>query len=249
MNLKVENISKSFGDKKILQDISFELKQGEIYVLMGANGSGKTTLFNILSGFLKADKGVVNFNNTVLKKQQPHQINQQGITRTFQDMRLINELTVLENVLLAFTNQKGEHWWNVLLPNKMVTKEQKTNTITANEILKTCFIDTVANAKAGEISYGQQKLLNLACCMANNASIFLLDEPVAGVNPVYRDKLVAIIKKLKNEGKTVLLIEHNTDFIEAVADSILFLNNGSLTTFANYEVLRQNDSVQEAYLV
>ena len=249
MNLKAKNISKSFGEKKILQEVSLELEQGNIYVLMGANGSGKTTLFNILSGFLKADKGSVNLNNTALKKQQPYQINQQGITRTFQDMRLINELTVLENVLLAFPNQKGENWWNVLLPNKTVLKEQKANTVTANEILSTCFITDIANAKAGEISYGQQKLLNLACCIANDASVFLLDEPVAGVNHVYREKLVAIIKKLKAKNKTVLLIEHNTDFIEAVADNILFLNNGSLTTFANYEALKQNESVQEAYLV
>ncbi len=248
MNLKINHISKSYGNKKVLQDISFSLDEGKIYVLMGANGSGKTTLFNIISGFLNADNGTVSLNDATLQSAEPQQINIKGITRTFQDMRLINELTVLENVLLAFPNQKGEHWWNVLLPNNKVKTEELQNRLFAKAILKQCFIDDVAASKAGEISYGQQKLLNIACCIANDASIFLLDEPVAGVNPVYRDKLVAVIKQLKENGKTVLIIEHNTDFIEAVADELLFLNNGKVTNFANYTLLRNNKSIQEAYL-
>ncbi len=249
MTLIIENISKSYGDKKVLQDISFSLEEGTIYVLMGTNGSGKTTLFNIISGFLNSDSGTILLNDDSLQKVAPHQINRKGITRTFQDMRLLNELTVLENVLLAFPNQKGEHWWNVLLPNTKVKTEEKTNTTIAISILAKCFIDDVATSKAGKISYGQQKLLNIACCIANNATLFLLDEPVAGVNPVYRDKLVSIIKALKAENKTVLIIEHNTDFIEAVADEILFLNNGKIAKFANYAHLRNNESVQEAYLL
>lgn len=249
MTLKVKNISKSYGDKKVLQDVSFSLDEGKIYVLMGTNGSGKTTLFNIVSGFLKADGGTVSLNDATLKSITPHKINQKGITRTFQDMRLINELNVLENVLLAFPNQSGEQWWNALLPNNKVKTEEETNISIAITILKKCFINDVATSKAGEISYGQQKLLNIACCIANDASIFLLDEPVAGVNPVYRDKLVAIVKELKTENKTILIIEHNTDFVEAVSDEILFLNNGKIAKFANYSLLRNNKSVQEAYLI
>lgn len=243
------NISKSYGDKKVLQDVSFSLEQGKIYVLMGANGSGKTTLFNIISGFLKADNGVILLDNDTLKAVTPYQLNNKGITRSFQDMRLINELTVLENVLLAFPNQKGERWWNVLLPNSKIKREEGTNTYAAKAILTQCFIDDVALSKAGEISYGQQKLLNIACCIANDAKLFLLDEPVAGINPVYRDKLVAVIQQLKENGKTVLIIEHNTDFIEAVADELLFLNQGKITNFANYALLRNNEMVQEAYLI
>lgn len=249
MIIKVNNISKSYGDKKVLQDISFTLDEGKIYVLMGTNGSGKTTLFNIISGFLNADSGTVSLNNATLQNVVPHQINKKGITRTFQDMRLINELTVLENILLAFPKQKGECWWHVFLPNNKVKNEEETNTTIAHSILEKCFIGDVATSKAGEISYGQQKLLNIACCIANDALLFLLDEPVAGVNPVYRDNLVSIIKGLKAKNKTVLIIEHNTDFIEAVADEILFLNNGKIANFANYTLLRNNESVQEAYLI
>lgn len=249
MTITASNISKSYGDKKILQDVSFSLKAGNIYVLMGTNGSGKTTLVNIISRFLKADNGTILLNNDNLNKVQSYQLNRKGITRTFQDMRLINEQTVLENVLLAFPNQKGEHWWNVLWPNNKVKAQEEKNISIAKSILTKCFIDNVANSKAIEISYGQQKLLNIASCIANNADIFLLDEPVAGLNPVYRDKLVAVIKDLKADNKTLFIIEHNTDFIEAVADEILFLNDGKITTFTDYATLVKNETVQETYLL
>jgi len=248
LTLKVQHIAKSYGEKQVLKDVSFELQKGTVTVLMGTNGSGKTTLFNIVSGFLKQDKGEILLDGKTINQTEPYQINQLGISRTFQDMRLIGKLTAKENVLLAFPKQKGENWWNVILPNKKVKQEQETNQQKAEELLKTCFIDDVADHKANEISYGQQKLLNLACCMANNTYVILLDEPVAGVNPVYRDRLTTIIQQLKQQGKAILIIEHNTDFIEQVADEILFLNDGTLTLFDNYETLKNNPQVQEAYI-
>lgn len=216
---------------------------------MGVNGSGKTTLFHILTGFLKIDSGSIILNDTLLKNENSYLINRKGITRTFQDMRLIAELTVLENVLLAFPNQEGEKWWKVLLPNKTVQNEQLENEKRAKEILSVCFIEDVITSKAGEISYGQQKLLNLACCIANDAAVFLLDEPVAGVNPVYRDKLVEVIKTIKAKGKIVFIIEHNADFVEAVADEILFLNEGMIKTYESYSELKKDKYAQEAYVL
>lgn len=247
MSLKIEYITKSFGEKEILKDLTFELKKGTTTVLIGTNGSGKTTLFNIITGFLKADNGGILLRNEAIDKLPPHQRNAKGINRTFQNMRLIGELSVLENVLLAFQNQKGEHWWNVLFPSRSVSKEQETNKVKALQLLADCFIDDVAVSKAAEISYGQQKLLNLACSMANDAEVILLDEPVAGVNPVYRKKIESIIKELKKE-KALLIIEHNTDFIEAVADEILFLNNCKIVNFADYATMRNNEIVQVAYI-
>jgi len=133
------------------------------------------------------------------------------------------------------------------LPNKGIKHEQAENSQKADEILKTCFIDDISDSKADEISYGQQKLLNLACCMANEPQFLLLDEPVAGVNMAFREKLTEVIRKLKAD-KALLIIEHNTDFIETVADRIFFLNNGRITGFENYETLRQNPEVQNAYI-
>lgn len=247
MLLEIQHIAKSFGDKRVLEDVSFELTKGKAVVLMGANGSGKTTLYNIITGFLKADSGNILLHKHIIDKLPPYLRNSKGISRTFQDMRLVGELTVLENVLLAFQNQSGEKWWKVLFSSKSVSQEQDTNKGKAENILKKCFIADVVDSKADEISYGQQKLLNLACCMANDAEVILLDEPVAGVNPVYRERLESIIQELKKD-KALLIIEHNTDFIEAVADELLFLNDGKIVKFVDYATLRSNKAVQEAYI-
>lgn len=248
MILKVEHIAKSYGEKQVLKDISFELNKGKIIILMGTNGSGKTTLFNILTGFLKADKGEIFLNSQPIRNEAPFLLNQLGISRTFQDMRLIGKLTVKENIILAFPKQKGENWWSTFFPNSKIREEQKINSEKADELLKQCFIENVSENKANEISYGQQKLLNLACCIANNAEILLLDEPVAGVNPVFRDCLIEIIQDVKNQRRAILIIEHNTDFIEQVADEILFLNDGILIRFESYKTFKNNPIVQEAYI-
>ncbi len=247
MKLEIQHITKAFGEKNVLENVSFTIGKATIATLMGANGSGKTTLFNIISGFLKADKGNVILHAKPIDKLPAYKRNTIGINRTFQDMRLIGNLTVLENVLLGFRNQNGEQWQNVILSSKSIKKEEKENRIKAKEILETCFIADIMESKASDISYGQQKLLNLACCMANDAQVILLDEPVAGVSPLYREKLEKIVLGLRKE-KILLIIEHNTDFIEAVSDEILFLNQGRITKFSDYATMRKNKAVQEAYI-
>jgi branched-chain amino acid transport system ATP-binding protein len=246
--LKVKNISKSFGEHKVLKNVSFKLDQGKVYVLMGTNGSGKTTLFNIATGFLKTDTGSILLNGKNILNSEPHLLNKKGICRTFQDLRLIEELTVKENVMLSFQNQNGEKWWKALLPKNFYKREQKENDKKANEILQETFIGDIAEQKAGEISYGQQKLLTLACCIAINTDFFLLDEPVSGVQPIYRDKLATIINKLKKQDKTFLIIEHNADFIEEIADKILFLKEGIISEYKSYELMRNDEQIKEAFV-
>lgn len=248
MSVSVINVHKRYGDNQVLNGIFFEMTEGKVCVLMGANGSGKTTLFNILTGFVKQDTGNVLLDGICIDKWKPYERCLNGIGRTFQDLRLISGLTVMENVLLAFPNQKGEKWWHTLIPAKSVKAQQRTNQLEAGKILAQCFIDDVADSKAGAISYGQQKLLNLACCIAGGTWILLLDEPVAGVNPVFREKLSKVITQLKSKGKSLLIIEHNSDFIEAVADEILFLHNGALKRYDSYSDFRKDKEVLEAYL-
>lgn len=248
MRLSVQHITKTFGERQVLNDISFVVSEGKVCVLMGTNGSGKTTLFNILTGFVEQDRGEVLLDGLCVNKLKPYERCLKGLGRTFQDLRLIGGLTVKENVMLAFPKQDGEKWWNALLPFKKVRTEQDKNRQVAEAILKQCFIDDVADSKAEEISYGQQKLLNLACCIACGTPILLLDEPVAGVNPSYREKLANVIAQLKAEGKTMLIIEHNSDFIEAVADKILFLHEGTLRHYDNYNDFKSDKEVLEAYI-
>lgn len=248
MKLELNHITKSFGENKVLNDITFALNEGSITVLMGTNGSGKTTLFNIISGFLFPDDGEVLLDGKKISHVTDYKINRLGVTRTFQDMRLISKLTVKENLLLAFPSQDGEKWWRTIFLDKKIKQEQQANSQKADEILSTCFIDDIIDSKAGEISYGQQKLLNLACCMANDPQILLLDEPVAGVNPVFREKLATVIRQIKDRGKTLLIIEHNTDFIETVADQILFLNNGKIHSYESYRNFKNDENVKNAYV-
>ena len=248
MSLEVQNISKSFGDNNVLSDVSFRLPEAHISVLMGTNGSGKTTLFNIISGFLKPDSGQILIDEKLILDLEPDQIQLMGVGRTFQDLRLIGSMSVFENVMLAFPKQEGEKWWNTLLPSKKVAKEQNDNVPKAFDILKQCFIEDAANQKASELSYGQQKLLNLACCMASGTSIWLLDEPVAGVNPSFRDQLSNVIKQQKEIGKSILVIEHNSDFITNVADEILFLDKGVVEHFSSYQEFKSDDEVKNAYV-
>lgn len=245
--LTINHIAKSFGEKQVLKDVSFELEKEKIYTLMGPNGAGKTTLFNIITGFLTADDGNIKFKGKTLESLKAHEINQLGIVRTFQDLRLINNLSVTQNIQLAFQKQIGERWWNVFFPKKYLN-QQITLTEKTSSILKHTFIEDIANQKAGEISYGQQKLLTLACCLANNGELLLLDEPVAGINPNFREKTITLLKQLKSQGKTLLLIEHHTEFIEQISDGILFLNEGYITYFENYDIFKNDESVQKAYI-
>lgn len=246
--LELKNIHKSFGERAILSGVNLKLEEGNVYTLMGANGAGKTTLFNIVTNFLKSDEGTVFLKEKRIDNLSPVTINSLGITRTFQNLRLIKGLTVIENILLAFKENKGERIWNALLPGAYL-KEQKVNfEQKATDIIRKVFLDDVTDNKAGEISYGQQKLLTLGCCLANEADLLLLDEPVAGINLIYREEIITLIRDMKKLRKTILLIEHHTDFIEAVSDTLLFLANGTINIFNDYNQLRNNQKVQEAYL-
>ena len=246
--LELNNIHKSFGKREILSGVNLKLEKGNVYTLMGANGTGKTTIFNIVTNFLKADEGTVWLKGKRIDSFSPVAINSLGITRTFQNLRLIEGLSVKENILLAFKGNKGERIWNALLPSMFLKGDNKYFEQRANEIIRKVFLDDVAINKAGEISYGQQKLLTLGCCLANDADLLLLDEPVTGINTVYWEKIITIINDIKAIGKTVLLIEHHTDFIETVSDILFFLNDGTVSTFDDYSQLRSNPQAQEAYL-
>ena len=206
--LELKDIHKSFGDVQVLNGVNLRLEKGFVYTLKGGNGSGKTTLINIISGFLAPTKGVVEFKGKRIAKFAPYYINRLGIGRTFQDLRLATQMTVYENILLA-------------LEKKMFANPDKEQRKRADEILEKVSLTEKRNELAGEISYGQQKLLTIGCCIANNADFLLIDEPVAGIDKDNILKITNLIKQLKHEGKTILQIEHNTDYINATSDYVL----------------------------
>jgi branched-chain amino acid transport system ATP-binding protein len=209
--LTIENLSKSFGGRKLFENISLNLEAGKIYTLMGSNGSGKTTLFNIITGFIKADSGSILFNNHSLNSNSPVGIHELGISRTFQDLRLINGLTVRENVLLVI-EKRMFHFAN---------KEEYSK---VDRILEHVSLESLGDNLGSDLSYGQQKLLTMGCCLANNPKLLLFDEPVAGIDSVNQEKIKQIILKLKQEGKTILQIEHNQEYIKETSDTTLYLD-------------------------
>jgi branched-chain amino acid transport system ATP-binding protein len=246
--LEIKNIYKSFGEQKVLKGLNMSIVQGKIYTMVGGNGTGKTTLFNLITGFLQPDKGEIWLNNKRLDKHSPVSINSKGITRTFQDLRIINQLTVKENILLSFKNNPGEKIFNSCLPSRTFKKQYAEFSEKADQILKKVHLKEVENSFAGEISYGQQKLLTIGCCLANNAQLLLLDEPVAGIDKDNYTRIYNLIIELKNEGRTILQIEHNHDFVESLSDGIWFLNAGKAICFENYNMFINNDIVKEVYM-
>ena len=211
--LELKNIHKSFGDVRVLNGANLRLEKGFIYTLKGGNGSGKTTLINIISGFLKPDEGCVELKGQKIARFLPYRVNRMGIGRTFQDLRLATQMTVYENIMLALEKRMFAY------PNK---DQQKR----ADEILETVSLSEKRNELAGEISYGQQKLLTIGCCIANNADMLLIDEPVAGIDKDNRLKIIQLVKQLKQAGKTILQIEHHPDYIEETSDYVLQMEKG-----------------------
>lgn len=249
MILELKHIVFSFSPQRpIFKDLSLSLEEKQIYALMGSNGAGKTTLFNLISGFIKPKTGDIFLYKRNIARQQPYKINKYGIGRTFQDLRLINSFTLKENIVLAMQQNATNNWFNAMLPGFF---HRHSNTLLdkkADEIAEQFFLQDVRHALAGEVSYGQQKLLSLACCIANGARLLLLDEAVAGIQPEYRNKLSILIRQLKEQGKTILLIEHNVDFIADIADKIFFLHDGKIATFDNLDTLRKDQQVLNAYI-
>jgi ABC-type branched-subunit amino acid transport system ATPase component len=249
MGLELQNLSFGFTDEKmIINDLSLKLDEGNIYALMGSNGAGKTTLFNLISGFIRPKCGQVAYNGKRLTSLAPFKVNRHGVSRTFQDLRVITKLSVKENVVLSMKENPTDRILTGLLPSKLYSNASKEMELKADEILKQFYLSEVKDSYAGEISYGQQKLLTLACCVANGATLLLLDEPVAGIQPEYRNKIAILIKQLKEQGKAILVIEHNTDFIADVADKIFFLHDGKISTFDNMSSLKKDHQVMKAYI-
>lgn len=247
--LELKHISFGFSpEKQILQDISLSLDEKKIYALMGSNGAGKTTMFNLISGFIKPQSGIIFFEEKNITNRQPYKINRQGIGRTFQDLRLITKLSVKENIILAMQHNPTDNWIRAMFPDKFHRSKIKEFEKKADEIVERFFLNDVVNSLAAEISYGQQKLLSLACCVSNGAKLLLIDEAVAGIQPEYRNKIAILIKQLKEENKTIWLIEHNTDFIADIADQIFFLHDGVISAFENIETLRNDKQVMESYI-
>jgi len=247
--LEIRNLNKSFDGVHAVADFSLSLQPLKITSLIGPNGAGKTTVFNIITGFLRQDSGTVLYKGASIDPLSPWKRVRQGVSRTFQNLRLFRKLTVLDNVLLSRQSQSGERFLNALLLFSEESDEHRHNIDKALSLLE--FVGLVDHQRdfAENLSYGQQKLLTLACCLAAEPAILLLDEPVAGVQPAMVEKITSILRTLVQERrKTIFLIEHNIEVVIDVSDTIVVMDEGKKVTEDKPSVIHSNSEILEAYL-
>lgn len=245
--LRCESLCKSFGRVHVLTDVNLELPGSGIIAIIGPNGAGKTTLLNILTGFIRVDRGRIFWGEAEITTLSPRRIIRLGIARTFQEVRLIRQVSVLDNVLLARQNQRGEHLLNALL-GIGVEREEAGHRKKALELLDFVGLAEKAERLAGELSYGQQKLLSLAYCLATEARAIFLDEPIAGVHPQMVEHIIDLLNKLKGQGKLIVFIEHDIPAIRRCADVLVVLDHGHVIASGDPEEVLSRPEIMEAYL-
>ena len=247
--LAATGLCKSFGGIKAVQDATIEVNKGSITGLIGPNGAGKTTLFNLLSSFIRPDKGRVIFDGEPIQHLQPYQIAQQGLVRTFQVARTLSRLSVLDNMLLAAQKQTGENFWQVQLQPHIVAKEEKQLKEQAMLLLEYVGLAQKAQDYAGGLSGGQRKLLEMGRALMTNPKLILLDEPAAGVNPKLIDDICdRILRWNRQDGMTFLIIEHNMDVIMSLCDRVWVMAEGQNLAEGTPAEIQTNTQVLKAYL-
>ncbi len=226
--IEIKGVSKAFGGLKAVDGLTLSLPERRITGLIGPNGAGKTTMFNLVTGFLKADEGAVSYQGQDITKRAPHDVVRLGIARSFQGARVLNRMTVIDNVLVARPNQSGEHMLKLFFRPGQVAREEWANIRFAMACLGFVGLDDKADELAGDLSFAEQKMLQLACLLATESKVILLDEPVSGVDPMWIDHVLGLVRQLVKQGKTVCFIEHNLDVVKALADFGYFLGQGKV---------------------
>jgi branched-chain amino acid transport system ATP-binding protein len=245
--LSADGIRRHFGGIVAVDVKHLEVQRGSITALIGPNGAGKTTLFNLLSGFDTPDVGEWRFDGHNMSRVVAHKTASMGMVRTFQLTKSLTKMTVIENMKLGAIHQVGEKWWKGLLPFLWKSQEAKIEE-RANTLLKRFKMDHMRNEYAGTLSGGQRKLLEMARALMTEPKLVMLDEPMAGVNPALKQSLNEHIRGLRDDGMTVLFVEHDMDMVNDVADWVVVMAEGILIAEGTPEQIGSNPQVIEAYL-
>jgi ABC-type branched-subunit amino acid transport system ATPase component len=245
--MTIEKVSKAFGGIQAVEECSFEVPAGLITGLIGPNGAGKTTVFNVITGFLRADGGSIRYRGEELLGLSPHEVEARGVVRTFQHLRLWGKMTVLENVLLGCRTPLGENVLTLFLRPGRVRAEEAASRERAMEVLRFFGLDARAGELAEDLAYPEQKLLSMARIFATDAEILLLDEPTSGLDTDSLQRIVPMVRRLVEHGKTVLLIEHNMELISQLSDEVVFLHQGRVMARGRPAEITRDPALTEIY--
>jgi branched-chain amino acid transport system ATP-binding protein len=246
--LEVRHLMKRFGGVRAVNALDMTVRAGDIHALIGPNGSGKTTTLNVISALYRADGGSIRFDGADIIGRPPHAIAKLGIARTFQNIRLFGDLSVVENVMIGRHVRTRTGFLGALIPGGATAREERQTRERAHELLEFVGLSGVGDASARSLPYGDQRRVEIARALASEPRLLLLDEPAAGMNPAETDTLVALLRRIREGGTTLLLIEHDMNLVMSVSDRITVLNFGQHIAEGSPDEIAHNRDVITAYL-